>query len=42
MLKPVLCSTMLHGVEAANEAHTGERDIPDQGSAPSGVNRLVV
>jgi hypothetical protein len=29
------------GVEAADEAHTGERDLSDQGPAPSRDARLV-
>ncbi len=33
-----ICCHILHiGVEAGDEVHTGERDLSDQGPAPSGV-----
>jgi hypothetical protein len=35
-------NSLLHvGVEAADEAHVGERDLSDKGPAPSGDGRLV-
>jgi hypothetical protein len=37
-----ICCHVLHvGVEAADEAHTGERDLADQGPAPLGDGELI-
>jgi hypothetical protein len=37
-----ICCHVLHaGVEAADEAHIGERDLSHQGPASSGDRRLV-